>query len=182
MAHKPVPSTLTEEYPPRGPLQQFRFKEATAFACFRCGESKKSKLITIYGSDWSKRLCNGCYGRLLSLYEIKAGTAPDDRRADDLAAAVLSGVTAERQREAQRIFQASEKRAEHLSPSATRFVATAEDVARHLHGGPHLEWSCVVIMLCKAVETETIRLVIEPLAHGCATQDLAPDKHDEELA
>ena len=31
-----------------------------------------SKLITVYRGDWSKRLCNGCYGRLLSIYEIKA--------------------------------------------------------------------------------------------------------------
>jgi len=31
-----------------------------------------SKLITVYRGDWSKRLCNSCYGRLLSIYEIKA--------------------------------------------------------------------------------------------------------------
>jgi hypothetical protein len=115
--------------------------------------AKSLKLITIYGRDWSKRLCNGCYGRLLSLYEIKAGTAPEDQRAEELAAALLSGVTAERQREAQRIFQASGKRAEYLSPSATRFVTTAEDVERYLPGGPHLEWSPAVIGLCKAVDT-----------------------------
>ena len=74
---QPVPSTLTKTYPKRGPLQQFRFAEGTAFKCFRCGDTKKSKLITVYSGDWSRKLCNGCYGRLLSLYEIKAGTGTD---------------------------------------------------------------------------------------------------------
>jgi hypothetical protein len=46
-------------------------------------------LITVYNDDWSKRLCNGCYGRLLSVYEIKAGTAADEQRAEDLSAALL---------------------------------------------------------------------------------------------
>ncbi len=86
---EPVPATFNKAYSPRGPLQQFRFNEATAFKCVRCGQSKKSKLITVYSGDWSRRLCNGCYGRLLSLYEIKAGTGPADERADKLAAVLL---------------------------------------------------------------------------------------------
>jgi hypothetical protein len=102
---EPVPSTVTKTYPQRGPLQQFRFAEATAFSCFRCGDTKKSKLITVYNGDWSKRLCNGCYGRLLSLYEIKAGTAGDDQRAEDLAAALLSAVTLDDQRQAECLFR-----------------------------------------------------------------------------
>ena len=44
---EPVPSTVTKTYPKRGPLQQFRFIEATAFRCFRCSSAKKSKLITV---------------------------------------------------------------------------------------------------------------------------------------
>ncbi len=87
---QPTPSTITKTYAPRGPLQQFRFADSVAFECFRCGNSKKSKLITVYGGDWSKRLCNGCYGRLLSLYEIKAGTAAEDERAEAVAAALMT--------------------------------------------------------------------------------------------
>jgi transcription elongation factor Elf1 len=64
---------ITKEYPKRGPLSQFRFEKSISFNCFRCGQSKTSKLLTIYNSDWGKRLCNGCYGRLLSIYDIKAG-------------------------------------------------------------------------------------------------------------
>lgn len=95
---EPVPSTLTKTYPKRGPLQQFRFAEGTAFNCFRCGNSKKSKLITVYSDDWSRKLCNGCYGHLLSLYEIKSGTEAEDLRAERLAEALLSIVPVDQQR------------------------------------------------------------------------------------
>src|SRR6266545_1018958 len=102
----PVPSSVTKTYPQRGPLQQFRFAEGTAFRCFRCGDTKKSKLIAVYGGDWSRRLCNGCYGRLLSLFEIKAGTDAYDQRAEALAAALLAAVAVEDQRHAERLLRA----------------------------------------------------------------------------
>jgi hypothetical protein len=98
---EPVPSTVMKTYPERGPLQQFRFAEGTAFKCFRCGDTKKSKLITVYLRDWSRKLCNGCYGRLLSLYEIKAGTAAEDQRAEELCDVLLSLVTIDQQRKAE---------------------------------------------------------------------------------
>jgi len=47
---------IIKEYPPRGPLQQFRFDKSISFSCFRCGQNKISKLITIYNNDWNKRL------------------------------------------------------------------------------------------------------------------------------
>jgi len=178
---EPVPSTVTKTYPQRGPLQQFRFAEATAFVCFRCGDTKKSKLITVYGSDWSKRLCNGCYGRLLSLYEIKAGTAPDDQRAEQLAALLLSTVALEEQRQAERIFRTSERRAKHLSAEAVRFIASAEYVAGTLQTEPQLEWSGAVIGLCKAVEAEVVGRVLGPLAAQVSFEDLSADKNDKDL-
>jgi hypothetical protein len=135
---EPVPSTVTKTYPQRGPLQQFRFVESTAFACFRCGQPKKSKLIAVYNHDWSKKLCNGCYGRLLSVYEIKAGTAADDQRAEELVSALVSSVALDDQREAEQLFKTSEKRSEYLSPEGLRFVATAEHVAGHLDAAPRL--------------------------------------------
>jgi hypothetical protein len=75
---------------------------SAAFSWFRCGDAKKSKLITVYNGDWSKRLCNGCYGRLLSIYEIKAGTGADDQRAEELAVGLLSAVALDEQRQAER--------------------------------------------------------------------------------
>jgi hypothetical protein len=175
---EPVPSTVMKTYPQRGPLQQFRFAESFAFSCFRCGETKKSKLITIYSRDWSKRLCNDCYGRLLSLYEIKAGTAADDQRADELATVLLSLVTQDDQRQAERLFRTSERCAERLCSEAVRFVATSEHVAGHLQDEPHLEWSPAVIGLCKAVEAEVVSRILRPLADRASHTDLTKQRQN----
>jgi hypothetical protein len=178
---EPVPSTVTKTYPPRGPLQQFRFAEGTAFTCFRCGDSKKSKLITVYGSDWSRRLCNGCYGRLVSFYDIKAGTAPVDERADALASALLSIVAVDDQRKAEQLFRASEDWANLLSSETLRFVATAEHVAGQLGADPQLEWSPAVIGLCKAVEAEVVGRILRPLSARASREDLGADKTDKDI-
>jgi hypothetical protein len=178
---EPVPSAVTKTYPPRGPLQQFRFAEGTAFRCTRCGDTKRSKLITVYGGDWSRCLCNGCYGRLLSLFEIKAGTEADDQRAEGLAAALLSVVAVDDQRQAERLLRASERRAERLSPEAVRFIATAEHVAATLQAEPQLEWSPPVIGLCKAVEAEVVSRILRPLAMRSSGEDLALDMSDKDI-
>ena len=77
---QPLPSDIIKTYPSRGPMQQFRLAEINGFHCFRCGQSKKSKLLVVYAGDWDRLLCNGCYGRLLSIFEIKAGTKSDDEK------------------------------------------------------------------------------------------------------
>src|SRR5271166_3574973 len=87
----PVPAIKT--YPPRGPLQQFRLERAVPFTCFRCGQDKKSKLQSVYDGDWSRTLCNGCYGRLLSIYEVQAGTESDNAKAERLAAQLVELVS-----------------------------------------------------------------------------------------
>lgn len=179
---QPAPSSITKTYPPRGPLQQFRFADSIAFGCFRCGDAKKSKLITIYGGDWSKKLCNGCYGRLLSLYEIKAGTAPEDERADALTAALLNMAAADDVRKAENLFRASEERAERLSAEGLRFIATAEFVAGNLDASPQLEWSPAVIGLCKALEAELVNRVIKPLTRLAIHVDLTADKADKDFS
>jgi len=168
-----------------GHVESRRSTEGTqgiAFRCFRCGEAKKSKLITVYAGDWSRRLCNGCYGRLLSLYEIKAGTSPNDERADALAATLLSAVDLEKQRQVERLFRVSESRAERLSPNALRFIATAEHVAGQLQAEPQLEWSPAVIGLCKAVEAETVKRILLPLAEKARGLDLSTDKQDKDIS
>src|SRR6516164_170405 len=91
--------SIVKEFPPRGPMQQFRLDSASAFHCFRCGADKTAKLVTVYGGDWNKLLCNGCYGRLLSIYEIKGGTQPDDERANSLAELLLGLVSRDAQEE-----------------------------------------------------------------------------------
>lgn len=44
---KPL-GNITKKYPKRGPLSQFRFEKSISFSCFRCGQIKTAKLITIY--------------------------------------------------------------------------------------------------------------------------------------
>lgn len=178
---EPIPSTIAKTYPARGPLQQHRFTEATAFRCFRCGNTKKSKLITIYSGDWSRKLCNGCYGRLLSLYEVKAGTAAEDQRVDKLADLLLSLVTVDQQRAAERLFKASENRADVLYPESLRFIATAEYVASKLEANTQLEWSPAVIGLCKAVEAEIVGRVLRPLVAAAREQNLSGDTSDKDI-
>lgn len=57
---------VAKTYKPRGILQQIRYEKLITFTCSRCGGEKKSKLVAFYEGDQSKRLCNGCYGYLLS--------------------------------------------------------------------------------------------------------------------
>lgn len=179
---EPVPSHLEKRYPARGPLQQFRFREPTAFSCFRCGTSKTSKLITIYGGDWSKRLCNGCYGRLLSIYDVKAGAKPDEAAAELLADALLGLLGKQEQRQAEQRLATKESRAKLLSTAAFRFLATAEHVAASLDGIEALEWSPALIGLCKALEIELVERVMRPLALSCSGQNLSSDIGDRTVA
>jgi hypothetical protein len=132
----------------------------------------------VYNRDWSKRLCNGCYGRLLSLYEIKAGTTTDDERSEGLADALLSMVSLENERQAEQLFRAAEKKAERLSAGAVRFIVTAEHVAGQLQADPQLEWSPAIIGLCKAFETEVVSRILRPLASLTSREDLSSDKND----
>ena len=178
---EPVPANVIKSYPQRGPLQQFRFAKSTAFRCLRCGASKKSKLVTIYTGSWSKRLCNGCYGRLLSVYKIKAGAKGDDERSEALASALIATVAREDRREAERLYRTNERRAAHLAPKAVLFIATAEHVAAKLQSEPQLEWSPAVIGLCKAVEFEVVSRILIPLAESSMDADLSVDRNDKDL-
>ncbi|WP_321958137.1 hypothetical protein [Paraburkholderia bannensis] len=178
---EPIPAKVVKTYPPRGPLHQCRFDEPVAFRCFRCGNTKKSKLITTYAGDWSRTLCNGCYGRLLSLYEIKSGSAAIGERAEQISAALLTLASADQQRLAERLFKASDNRANALSPEAIRFVATAEHIATKLESSPQLEWSPAIIGLCKAVEVEVIRRILEPIVTVARSVDLSADVKDKDM-
>lgn len=71
---------VTKTYPARGPLQQFRLP-LTDFTCLRCQEAKRSKLLAIFSGDWAHPLCNGCYGKLLSNFEVYAGADSKDSAA-----------------------------------------------------------------------------------------------------
>ncbi len=180
-AERPLPKVL-KEYAARGPMQQFRLEAAAAFHCFRCGADKVSKLVTVYGSDWKQLLCNGCYGRLLSIFTIKKGTEADDVKAEALSRALLELVTNdEKQQMAQRMLL-SENRATYLSETALRFLATSECVSQTLGSREGLDWSAAVIGLCKAVELEFVKRVIEPLKKNIVGGDFSEDLRDKDLS
>jgi hypothetical protein len=62
----PPPGNIIKEFPKAGDLQLFRLETLHEFQCLRCQAQKKSKLVAVPGGDWSKLLCNGCYGLLMS--------------------------------------------------------------------------------------------------------------------
>jgi len=172
---------VVKEYPPRGPMQQFRLEKAAAFQCFRCGRSKKAKLRTVYGGDRTRTLCNGCYGRLLSIYDVKAGTGPDDEKADQLAQVLLTLATEDQARQAAERLRLASNPVDALTPLALRFLGTAEFVAQGLDERPGLDWSPAVIGFCKAVEVEVVERLVEPLKRSVTGLDLREDVRDRDL-
>lgn len=163
---KPL-ENITKEYPRRGPLSQFRFEKSISFNCFRCGQSKTSKLITTYNNDWNKRLCNGCYGGLLSIYDIKAGQTGIDEKAEQLLDVLIKLVDDSKLREQSKKINLQSNRAKFLTQITMRFFATSEYVAETLTKEPNLDWSPAIIGLCKAFELELVERLINPLKDYC---------------
>jgi hypothetical protein len=62
----PPPEKVVKDFSRQGDLQLFRLEKLHEFRCVRCQAMKKSKSVAVEGGDWSKLLCNGCYGLLLS--------------------------------------------------------------------------------------------------------------------
>ncbi|HEX5512438.1 MAG TPA: hypothetical protein VFX41_12045 [Actinomycetales bacterium] len=175
------PAAVVKTMAPRGPLQQYRVATATPFTCARCGAGKKSKLLTTVSADWDSLLCNGCYGNVVRFWEIKAGDLPDEERFAALLEALGKALpphavesTRQELRGASPLFGA-------LSLDAQRMLATAHAVTTALRAATDLDWSAAVIGLCKAVEVEVVRLLMEPLRRETQAHDLEPDLADKEL-
>ena len=154
---------IIKEYPSRGPLKQYRFDKSISFACFRCGQTKTSKLITIYNEDWSQRLCNGCYGRLLSIYDIQQGQQEVDEKVEQLSKLLMLLADEDKIKEQLRRILLQENKSKFLAPASLRFLATSECVAETLNTQSNLDWSPAIIGLCKAFELEIIEKFINPL-------------------
>lgn len=178
---KPTRYEVTKTFPARGPLQQYRVATATSFVCFRCGSAKTSKLVTVFRGDWNRLLCNGCYGRLLSLHEVRRGAAGVSEVTDALAEELLSLLSKDETRRAEELVRVREARSDLLQPKALRLIATAEYVAAQLSNATDLDWSAAVIGLCKAVEIEAVIRIVDPLAAAAAGADLAEDVADKDL-
>ena len=158
---------ITKEFATRGPLGQYRFEKSISFNCFRCGQPKTSKLITIYNNDWNKRMCNGCYGSLLSIYNIKAGQTIIDEKVEKLLYVLTKLVDESKIKEQSTKIKLQSNKAKFLSATAMRFFATSECVAETLAKEANLDWSPAIIGLCKAFELELIERLINPLREFC---------------
>jgi hypothetical protein len=172
------PVAVEKEYPARGPLQQFPLEQSLPSTCIRCGQDKKSKLQSLYRGDWSRTLCNGCYGRLLSVYEIQAGTEPMmlsrtswhkcSSRSSQLQMPELHCAGESTRRDPEQF----------LTGDSLRFLGSAEYLASTLEGQSTLEWSGAIIGLCKAAERELLARFLQPLQRGSAPEELAAEFQD----
>ncbi len=128
---------------------------------------KNFQLITTCNNDWNKRLCNGCYGRLLSIYDIKAGQTGIDEKVEQLLEVLIKLVDDSKLREQSTKINLQSNRAKFLTPTTMRFFATSECVAETLTKEPNLDWSPAIIGLCKAFELELVERLINPLKDYC---------------
>ncbi len=151
---------IVKEYPERGPLKQFRFAESISFSCFRCDQNKTSKLITIYKDSWDKKLCNGCYGCLLSIYDVKHNTSNTEEKVQSLEKLLLELIKKEEVTNKIAKIKVIENRNAYLSELAIKFYATSECVADKLETKQDLDWSPAVIGICKSFEYELLSRVI----------------------
>ena len=172
---------VTKIYAQRGPMRQHRLAESTSFRCFRCGLAKTSKLVTVFRQDWNHLLCNGCYGHLISLHDIRAGSATDSERADALAEQLLAHASVDEQRNAMELLRIRANGIDQLTGRSQRLLATSEYVASHLANATDLDWSAAIVGICKAVEVELVERLIEPLALECRDADLNEDIQDKDL-
>jgi hypothetical protein len=173
---------VVKTYPQRGPLQQYRLATSTSFLCSRCGTSKTSKLVSTIQADWDRLLCNGCYGYLLSIWEIKTGSLENESRDAALLQMLTSAVPVGEVARAQSRLLASAPQAAQLTEAAQRMLATAHAVTATLRKATGLDWSVAIIGLCKAVEVEAVHRIAEPLRLVASGQDMSVEVKDPDFA
>jgi hypothetical protein len=176
------PYDVVKTYPQRGPLQQYRLAAATGFTCSRCGIGKTSKLVTTVQDDWDRLVCNGCYGCLLSIWEIKAGSLEDESRDAALIELLAAAAPADEVTRAQSRLIASAPHHGQLSDDAQRMLATAHAVTPALRNATGLDWSVAIIGLCKAVEIEVVHRIAKPLRLAASGQDMTMDAKDNDFS
>lgn len=174
---------LVKVYPRRGQLQQYRLDRSVSFPCIRCGQVKTSKLVATYGADVTLRICNGCYGWLLSVYELKHGSLAIADRAEALSQALLLLASESEARDAARRARLRADPVGVLDRRTVRFMGTSLLIAERL-ADVDVDWSVAVIGLCKALELELVLRLIDPLRGVVETRNLTVEREgpDPELS
>lgn len=81
---RPESWQIESSYPVHGPLRLYRLTSAVVFHCHRCGVDKKSRLAATVFDDWTRLLCDGCYGYAAAAVDesatatTKTATTSDD--------------------------------------------------------------------------------------------------------
>lgn len=153
---------IIKSYPKRGPLSQFRFEKIVSYVCFRCNRTKTSKLISICNDNWELKLCNGCYGRLISLYEIHTGKDNEEEKIEKIVENIFN--TQKQFSESLNILiENYTKKNSQLNELTIKYLATADFLGKKLPKDNFIEWSPAIMCLCKSVESELISKIFLPL-------------------
>jgi len=168
-------------YQPRHGLQLFRYEQSIIFQCARCGEAKKTKLQASYGHTPGQLLCNGCYGFLLSVLDIRERRASEDEKADLLSTLLLQEFSKAQKQDAEKRLRLSEKRSVYLDQRSIIFVSTSDLVQTALSAHSDLDWSPGIIGYCKAVENEVVRRLIVPVSVNLAGRVPKQELDDKDI-
>lgn len=165
---------IIKHYPPSGNLQLFRYDSSAPFECWRCRQTKVSKLQAIVSLEQSRIICNACYGYLLSLTEIKAQDIEPWLKAEQIHDLTLKEVSAKA------AAKAAEKQAQRrkqywkfLSAEARRFIGTAEYLYEQMADRDDLDFSPLIIELVKSFEHECISGFVEPIKARATRESIA---------
>src|SRR6266545_4368953 len=139
---------IVKTYPRRGPLQQYRAAQSTAFVCSRCTQAKVSKLVATVRDDDGELLCNGCYGYLLSVWDVRVGQQEDAQRDEALTRLLGEAVSAAAIEHGRTLLLARDTRATALSSLAQTALATAEAIGAGMvtWKPTDLDWSAAIIV------------------------------------
>src|SRR5437870_781662 len=116
---------IQKEYAPRCGMRLIRLADSHIFTCSRCNQAKRSKLFARPDIAPGRCLCNGCYGYLLSVFDIKKGSQSEDEKSSLLAVALLQAFSRAKKQEAERLFRIAERRAGYLDSRSVLFLSTA---------------------------------------------------------
>jgi len=153
---------IIKKYPKKGPLSQFRFEKVISYACFRCKSVKTSKLISICNDEWDFKLCNGCYGRLISLYEIHRGQKSNEDKIEQINE-TITDIQKQFSESLDILIKNYSNKNTHLDNLTNKYLATANLLYEKLPKREYIEWSPAILCLCKSVENELINKIISPL-------------------
>jgi len=59
------PAVVTRTFKPAGQLQFHRMGNRTRFHCVRCRQDKTASSVATMGGDWTRMVCERCYGFLV---------------------------------------------------------------------------------------------------------------------